>query len=149
MRNLDVKDTIKKIKKTKSEIRKELEVSISNGRNDNTDMKEKVDNCTANEEDAVKVIQEYDKIIKNKKSDIIWLAYYQGQIFKKFKEKQRLVSMDFKFNVSKSTIMLKTALNKLIDDYPKIKNSSLSLHYFKKHLKMIKEVCKENASEFK
>ena len=47
MRNLDVKDTIKKIKKTKSEIRKELEVSISNGRNDNTDMKEKVDNCTA------------------------------------------------------------------------------------------------------
>ena len=150
MQNLDVKDTIKKIKKTKSEIRKELEVSISNGRNDNTDMKEKVDNCTAYKEDAVKVIQEFEEIIiKNKKSNIIWLAYYQGQIFKKFKEKERLVSMAFKFNVSKSTIMFKIALSKLIDDYPKIKNSSLSLHYFKKHLKMIKEVCKENASEFK
>ena len=47
MQNLDVKDTIKKIKKTKSEIKKELEVSISNGSNDNTDMNEKVDNCTA------------------------------------------------------------------------------------------------------
>ena len=36
-------------------------MSISNGRNDNTDMKEKVDNCTAKEEDAVKVIQEQEK----------------------------------------------------------------------------------------
>ena len=124
-------------------------MSISNGRNDNTDMKEKVDNCTANEEDAAKVIQEFKEIIKNKKSGIIWLAYYQGQIYKKLKEKGRLVSMAFKFNVSKSTIMFKIALNKLIDEYPKIKNSSLSLHYFKKHFKMIREVCKENASEFK
>ena len=41
MQNLDVKDTIKKINETKSEIKKELEVSISNGRNDNTDMKKK------------------------------------------------------------------------------------------------------------
>ena len=57
--------------------------------------------------------------------------------------------MSFKFNVSKSTIMFKIASSKLIDDYPKIKNSSLSLQYFKKNLKMIKEVCKENASEFK
>ena len=44
--------------------------------------------------------------------------------------------------------MFKIALSKLIDDYPKIKNSSLPLHYFKKHLKIIKEVCKKNASEF-
>ena len=57
--------------------------------------------------------------------------------------------MAFKFNASKSTIMFKIALSKLIDDYPKIKNSSLSLHYFKKHLKIIREICKENASEFK
>ena len=52
--------------------------------------------------------------------------------------------MVFKFDVSKSTIMFKIALSKLINDYPKIR-----LHYFKKHLKIIKEVCKENASELK
>ena len=131
MQNLNVKDTIQKIKKTKSEIKKELGESLSYGkRNENTDMQEKVNKCTANEEDAVKV----EEIIKNKKSDIIWLAYYQGQIFKKFKEKERFVSMVLKFNVSKSTIMFKIALSKLIDDYPKIKNSLLSPHYFKKHL---------------
>ena len=74
MQNLNVKDTIEKTKKTKSEIKNELKVSISNGRNDSTDMNDKVNNCTANEEDAVKVIQEFEEVIKNKKTDIIWLA---------------------------------------------------------------------------
>ena len=40
----------------------------------NTDMQEKVNNCTVNEEDASKVIQEFEKMIKNRKSDVIWLA---------------------------------------------------------------------------
>ena len=54
-----------------------------------------------------------------------------------------------KFNVSKSTIVFKITLKKLIDDIPRIKDSSLSLHYLKKKSKLIKEVCKENVSEFK
>ena len=57
--------------------------------------------------------------------------------------------MVLKFNISESTIMFKTILSKLIDDYPKIKDSSLSLHYFNNKLKMIEEVCQENTSEFK
>ena len=58
MQNLHVKDAIQKIKKTKSEIKKELKESISNGKvNENTDIQEKV-NCTVNKEDAVKIIQE-------------------------------------------------------------------------------------------
>ena len=103
------------------------------------------------EEDAAKVIHKFEEIIKNKKSDIAWLAcYYQGKIFQKFRSKERFVNdVVTKFKVSKSTIVFKIALSKLIDKYPKIKNSSLSLHYFKKHLKLIKEVCKESASEFK
>ena len=56
MQNLEVKDTIHKIKKTKSEIKKELEESIAkSGRNENADMQEKVDGCRTNE-DAVKAI---------------------------------------------------------------------------------------------
>ena len=38
-------------------------------------MQEKVNECTTNK-DAVKAIQEFEQIIKNRKSDIIWLAYY-------------------------------------------------------------------------
>ena len=93
MQNLEVKDTIQKIKKTKSEIKKELEESIASGkRNEKADIQEKAENCTTNEEDVAKVIQEFEEIIKNKKSGIVWLAYYQGKIFQKFKEKERFVS---------------------------------------------------------
>ena len=72
-----MKDTILTTIKTKSEIKRELEDSIANGRkNENTDIQQMVENCTASEEDATKVIQEFEEIIRNKKSDIIWLAYY-------------------------------------------------------------------------
>ena len=58
MQDLEVKDTMKKVEKSKSEIKKKLEESIANGdRNENTDIQEKVEKCTANEEDAVKEIQ--------------------------------------------------------------------------------------------
>ena len=132
MQNLDVKETIQKIKKTKEEIKKELEESIAkSGRNENADMQEKVNGCKTNE-GVVKAIQESEEIIQSKKSNIVWLAYYQGQIFQKFKERERFVSDTvLKVRVSKSTIVFKIALKKLIDDFLKIKNSSLSLHYFK------------------
>ena len=72
-----MKDTILTTIKTKSEIKRELEDSIANSRkNKNTDIQQMVENCTASEEDATKVIQEFEEIIRNKKSDIIWLAYY-------------------------------------------------------------------------
>ena len=130
--------------------KKELEDSIGNGRrNKNTDIQEMAENRTANEEDVATVIQEFEEIIRNKKSDIVWLAYYQNKIFQKFRSKERFVNdMVLKFKVSRSTIMFKIALSRLIDDYPQIKDSWLSLHYFKKYLKLIKEVYKENASEF-
>ena len=151
MQNLEVKEAILTTAKTKSEIKKDLEDPIANGeKNENTDIEEMTNNCMESEEDAAKVIPKFEEIIKNKKSDIVWLAYYQGKIFQKFRSKERFVNdVVTKFKVSKSTIVLKIALNKLIGKYPKIKISSLSLHFFKKHLKLIKEVCKESASEFK
>ena len=116
-----MRDTVLKIKKTKTEIKKELEDSIISGRNnENTDMQDKVNGCTLCE-DGINVIQDFEQMIQNKKSDIVWLAYYQGQIFQKFREKERFISdMVSKFKVSKSTIVFKIALKKLID-YPKIK----------------------------
>ena len=67
-------------------------------------------------------------------------------MFQKCKSKERFVNdMVSNFKVSKSTIVFKITLSRLIGDYPKIKDSSLSLHYSK----LIKEVCKGNASKFK
>ena len=142
MQYLEVKEAILTTKKTKSEIKKDLEDSIANDKkNENTDIEEMANNCMESEEDAAKVIHKFEEIIKNKKSDIVWLAYYQGKIFQKFRSKERFVNdMVSKFKVSKSTIVFKIALSKLIDEYPNIKNSSLSLPYFKKQLKLIKQV---------
>ena len=89
------------------------------------------ENCTSNEKDAAKVIPEFEEIIRNKKSDIVWPVYYLGKIFEKFRSKERFVNdMVLKFKVSKSTIVFKIALSRLIDNYPKIKDSLLSLHYY-------------------
>ena len=131
-----MKEAILTTKKTKSEIKKELEDSIANSKNnENTDIEKMTKNCMESEENAAKVIHEFEEIIKNKRNDIVWLAYYQGKIFQKFKSKERFVNdMVTKFKVSKSTIVFKIALCRLIDEYPKIKIFSLSLHYLKKHL---------------
>ena len=143
MQNLEVKDTILKIKKTKTEIKKELEDSIINGRkNENTDMQDKVNGCITNE-DAIKVIQDFEQIIQKEERHRM-VSLLSRSIFQKLREKEKFVSyMVSKLNVSKSTIVFKNALKKLIEDFPRIKDSSLSLHYFKK------KNCKENASEFK
>ena len=60
MQNLEGKDAILTTKKkTKSEIKKELEDSIGNGKkNENTDIEQMVKNCAEREEDAAKVIHE-------------------------------------------------------------------------------------------
>ena len=56
LQNLEVKDTIIKIIKTKTEIKKELEDSLINGRkNEDADIQDKVNECITNE-DAVKII---------------------------------------------------------------------------------------------
>ena len=77
-------------------------------------MQEKINNFVTNKEDAVKFVQEYEEIFKNKKSDIIWLVYHQSQIFQKFKEKGRFVGMVLKFNVSNSIIVFRIPLSNLI-----------------------------------
>ena len=41
-----------------------------------------------------KIIQEFEQIIQNEKSDNVWLDYYQGQVFQKFREKEQF---GFKF----------------------------------------------------
>ena len=127
MQNLEVKEAILTTAKTKSEIKKDLEDPIAKGeKNENTDIEEMTNNCMESEEDAAKVIPKFEEIIKNKKSDIVWLAYYQGKIFQKFRSKERFVNdVVTKFKVSKSMIVFKIALSKLIDKYPKINKRSL------------------------
>ena len=52
MQNLEVKEAILTTEKTKSEIKKDLEDSIANGKkNENIDIEEMANNCMESEED--------------------------------------------------------------------------------------------------
>ena len=46
-----------------------------------------------NPERATEIIKRYEDIIKTKKKGIINVAYYQGQVFKKFKEKKKFTEL--------------------------------------------------------
>ena len=54
-----------------------------------------------------------------------WLEYQQRIIFQNFKQKEKFIKMITEFSVSTSTISFKIAILGLINQYPKMKNSSL------------------------
>ena len=69
----------------------------------------------------MKVVQEFEEIIQNKKNLYYMVSLLSSQMFQKFKEEERFVNIVLKFNVSKLPIMFKTSFSKLRDSYPKIK----------------------------
>ena len=76
------------------------------------------------------------------------VAFYQGKIFKRFKEKEKSQEMVEKLKIHKSTIVFKINVFKLIEKYPKLKRSSVTLTFLKNYLKGIRKVCEENSSDF-
>ena len=53
-----------------------------------------------------------------------------------------------KFKIHKTTINFKIGIMKFIDDYSKMRKASISLHFLKNDFRVIKDICKENATEF-
>ena len=81
MKNLEVDGNVKKLKKTKEEIKKQLEESIMSDDNMNIDMQKSARKVKSSEE-AAAVIQEIGKIIRNKRSNMLWLTYQPGKMVK-------------------------------------------------------------------
>ena len=44
-------------------------------------------------EEAAEIIKRYEDVIKTKKKEIINVAYHQGQVFKRFKEKEKFAKL--------------------------------------------------------
>ena len=87
-------------------------------------------------ENAAAVIKQYEEIIRTKNKGIISIAYHQGKVFKKFKDKAKFIKLVNEFKVHKTTIIFKINIFKLNEKYPKLMKSS------------IKDVCNENSNEF-
>ena len=76
---------------------------------------------------AAKIIKQYENIIKTKRKGIIKVAYHQGQVFKKFKEKEKFAKLVSELGIHKVTIIFKINVFKLCKKYLKILTSSIGL----------------------
>ena len=99
-------------------------------------------------EKAAEIIKRYEDIIKTKKKGIINVAYHQGQVLKRFKEKEKFVMLVSELGIHKTTIIFKINVFKLCKKYPKLLKSSIGLEFFKNHYTDIKALCEENEKDF-
>ena len=76
---------------------------------------EKTSNSIKSPDEAVNAANNMEKIIRSKKSNILWLAYQQGQVFKKFKVNGNFIDMVKKLGISTSTILFKIVIAKFVN----------------------------------
>ena len=97
---------------------------------------------------AAEIIKRYEYIIKMKKKGILNVAYYQRQVFKKFKEKEKFTDLVTELGIHKNTIIFRINVFKLCKKHPKLLKSSVGLGFFKNYQKDIKAICKEYEKYF-
>ena len=103
---------------------------------------------TQDPEEAAEIIKRYEDIIKTKNKGIINVAYHQGQVFKRFKEKEKFAKLVDELGIHKTTIIFRINIFKLCKKYPKLLKSSIWLGSFKNYHKDIKAICDENEKDF-
>ena len=99
-------------------------------------------------EKAVEIIKRYEDIIKTKNKGIINVAYHQGQVFKRFKEKEKFAKLVSELRIHKAIIIFRTNIFELCKKHPKLLKSSVGLRFFKNYHKDIKAICEENEKDF-
>ena len=110
-------------------------------------MNEKADRLEKPEA-AANVIKAYEDINRTKNKNIVCIPYNQGKVFKWFKDKGKFIKLVKEFKVHRSTIIFRINVCKLIDKHPTLMKSSKTLGFLKNYCKDIKQICKENSSEF-
>ena len=99
-------------------------------------------------EKAAKIIKWCEGIIKTKNKGIINVAYHQGQVFKRFKEKEKFAKLVDELGFYKTTIIFKINIFKMCNKYTKLLKSFISLGLFKSYHKVIKAICEKYEKDF-
>ena len=100
-------DSKKANRPSKEEIKKQLLESMIIGEVvESEDLNKEAEEIEESER-AVRIIKRYEDIIKTKKKGIISIAYYQGKVFKRFKEKEKFVKLVSELGIHKITIIFK------------------------------------------
>ena len=125
-----VTDNKKAKRLSKEEIKKKLLDSMTIGEIVEFDDLNKEAEEVQDPEKAVIIIERYENIIKTKRKGIINVAYHQGQVFKRFKEKEKFAKLVSELGIHKTTIIFKINVFKLCKKYPKLLKSSIGLVFF-------------------
>ena len=94
---------------------------------------------------AAEVIKRYEDIIKMKKKGIISIAYDQGKIFKRFKEKEKFVRLVSELGIHK---IFKNNVFKLCEKYPKLLRYPKGLEFFKNIIRTLKQFARKTKKIF-
>ena len=111
------------------------------------DLNKEDEKKTQDPEEAAKIIERYEDIIKTKNKGIINVAYHQGQVLKYLKKRKSLLSSSV-LGSHKTTIIFKINVFKLCKKYPKLLKSSIDLEFFKSYHKDINAICEEYENDF-
>ena len=123
-------DSKKAKRLSKEEIKKKLLDSMTIDEVAEFDDLNKEAEETQDPEEEAKMIKRYeDIIIKTKNKGIINIAYPQGQVFKRFKEKEKYAKLVSELGFHKTTIIFKINVFKLCKKYPKLLKSSTGLGF--------------------
>ena len=133
---------------SKEEIKKKLWDSITIDEVVEFDDLNKEAEKTQGPEEAAKIIKRYENIIKTKNKEIINVAYHQGHLFKRFKEKEKFAKLVDKLGFYKTTNIFKINIFKLCNKYTKLLKSFISLGLFKSYHKVIKAICEKYEKDF-
>ena len=131
----------------KEQIKKQLIESFVSDDANKKELSARADAITDYRE-AMEIIKECESIIRTNKKKIIGFAYEKGKIFKKFKEDTNFKNLVEEFGISKSTIIFKLNMVKLVDKYKQMLTSSVTLNFLKSYFKDIKSICKKNPGLF-
>ena len=71
------------------------------------------------------------------------------KFLEKFKENRKFKSLVERFKITKGTFIFKINIVKLVDKYPTMMTSLITLNFLKSYYKDAKNICKENQKEFK
>ena len=96
----------------------------------------------------MKIIEQYENIIKTNEKNMILFAYKQGKIFEKFKEDRKFKNLVEQFKINKSTKIFEINIVELVDKHPIMLTSSITSNFLKSYYKYIKNICKEKQELF-
>ena len=116
---------------SKEEIKKRLIDSFVYNENINTKDLNELEDRVEGYKEAMIIIKEYEDIIKTSKMNIIFFAYQQGKVFRKFKENRKFKSLVEQFEITEGTIIFRINIVKIVDKYPKMITSLITLNFKK------------------